>query len=59
MQEDERQRFKTQAELDAFLTSLEKEMRAAAGNLEFERAAALRDRLKRLRNPGLATPRTS
>jgi excinuclease ABC subunit B len=46
-QEDERQRFKTQAELDAFLTSLEKEMKAAAGNLEFERAAALRDRLKR------------
>ena len=59
VQEDERQRFKTQAELDAFLTSLEKEMKAAAGNLEFERAAALRDRLKRLRNPGLATPRTS
>jgi excinuclease ABC subunit B len=58
-QEDERQRFKTQAELDAFLTSLEKEMKAAAGNLEFERAAALRDRLKRLRNPGLVTPRTS
>jgi excinuclease ABC subunit B len=59
VQEDERQRFKTQAELDAFLTSLEKEMKAAAGNLEFERAAALRDRLKRLRNPGLAPPRTS
>jgi len=59
VQEDERQRFKTQAELDAFLTSLEKEMKAAAGNLEFERAAALRDRLKRLRNPGLASPRTS
>jgi excinuclease ABC subunit B len=59
VKEDERQRFKTQAELDAFLTSLEKEMNAAAGNLVFERAAALRDRLKRLRNPGLATPRTS
>ena len=53
-QEDERQRFKTQAELDAFLHSLEKEMKSAAANLEFERAAALRDRLKRLRNPGLA-----
>jgi len=59
VKEDERARFKTQAELDAFLTSLEKEMKAAAGNLEFERAAALRDRLKRLRNPGLAAPRTS
>jgi excinuclease ABC subunit B len=58
-QEDERQRFKTQAELDAFLHSLEKEMKAAAANLEFERAAGLRDRLKRLRNPGLAPARTS
>ena len=28
-------------------------MRAAAANLEFERAAAIRDRLKRLRNPDL------
>jgi excinuclease UvrABC nuclease subunit len=28
-------------------------MRAAAGNLEFERAASIRDRLKRLRNPDL------
>ena len=34
-----------------YLTSLEAEMRAAAANLEFERAAALRDRLKRLRQP--------
>ena len=30
-------------------------MRAAAANLEFERAAALRDRLRRLRNPDLVT----
>jgi excinuclease UvrABC helicase subunit UvrB len=28
-------------------------MRAAAADLDFERAAALRDRLKRLRNPDL------
>ncbi|HET9371781.1 MAG TPA: excinuclease ABC subunit UvrB [Vicinamibacterales bacterium] len=49
----ERDRFKTQAELEAFASGLEKEMRAAAANLEFERAAALRDRLRRLRNPDL------
>ena len=54
---DEREQFKTQAELDAFIGALEKEMRAAAANLEFERAAALRDRLRRLRNPDLAAPR--
>ncbi len=50
---DERDTFKTQAELDAFIGRLEKEMREAAANLEFERAASLRDRLKRLRNPDL------
>jgi excinuclease ABC subunit B len=51
----ERDRFKTQGELDAFIASLEREMRTAAANLEFERAARLRDRLKRLRNPDLIT----
>jgi excinuclease ABC subunit B len=50
---DERDRFRTQAELDAFITGLERDMREAAGNLEFERAAAIRDRLRRLRNPDL------
>jgi excinuclease ABC subunit B len=50
---DERDQFRTQAELDAFIAGLEREMRAAAGNLEFERAASIRDRLKRLRNPDL------
>jgi excinuclease ABC subunit B len=52
---DAREQYKTQAELDAALSALEKEMRAAAANLEFERAAALRDRLKALRNPDLVT----
>ena len=47
----ERDAFKSQAELDAFIAGLEKEMRAAAANLEFERAASLRDRLRRLRSP--------
>jgi excinuclease ABC subunit B len=51
---DERDRFRTQAELEAFIVSLERQMRDAAGNLEFERAAQLRDRLRRLRNPDLA-----
>jgi len=50
---DERDQFRTQAELDAFIAGLEREMRVAAGNLEFERAAAIRDRLRRLRNPDL------
>jgi len=51
---DERERFRSQAELDATIAALERDMRAAAANLEFERAASLRDRLKRLRSPGLA-----
>jgi len=56
---DERDQFKTRAELDAFLGTLEKEMREAAANLEFERAAGLRDRLRRLRNPDLVAPSSS
>jgi excinuclease ABC subunit B len=52
---DERDRFKTRAELDAFIARLDREMKDAAANLEFERAAGLRDRLRRLRNPELVT----
>jgi excinuclease ABC subunit B len=52
---DERNRFRTQAELDAFMSKLDREMKEAAANLEFERAAKIRDRLKRLRNPDLVT----
>ena len=48
---DERDRFRSQGELQAHLVSLEQEMRAAAANLEFERAAGIRDRLRRLRSP--------
>ena len=43
-------RFHTQAELDAEIGRLEREMKAAAANMEFERAAALRDTLKTLRS---------
>jgi excinuclease ABC subunit B len=50
---DERDQFKTRAELDAFVARLDREMHEAAANLEFERAAAIRDRLRRLRNPDL------
>jgi excinuclease ABC subunit B len=54
---DGTERFKTQAELDAYIASLQTEMRAAAANLDFEKAASLRDDIKRLRNPELGLPR--
>jgi excinuclease ABC subunit B len=50
------ERFRTQAELDAHVVDLQASMRAAAANLDFERAASVRDEIKRLRNPGLAPP---
>ena len=43
--------FHTRAELDAWVATQEREMRAAAANLEFERAAAIRDRLRKLKSP--------
>jgi len=42
--------FRTQAELDAEIARLEAEMKGAAANLDFERAAALRDSVKSLRS---------
>src|SRR6187399_808632 len=47
---DQGETFRTQAELDAEIGRLEGEMKAAAANLDFERAAAVRDTLKGLRN---------
>jgi excinuclease ABC subunit B len=41
--------FRTQAELDAEIARLEGEMKRAAANLDFERAASLRDAAKSLR----------
>jgi excinuclease ABC subunit B len=41
--------FRTQAELDAEVARLEREMKSAAANLDFERAATIRDTLKSLR----------
>jgi excinuclease ABC subunit B len=47
---DTREPFRTQAELEAEIHRLETEMKAAAANLDFERAASLRDTLKTLRS---------
>jgi excinuclease ABC subunit B len=46
---DEGQIFRTHAEFDAHITELQAQMKAAAANLEFEKAAGLRDRIKQLR----------
>jgi excinuclease ABC subunit B len=45
--------YRTSGELHALIARLDGEMKAAAANLEFERAAALRDRLKKLRTRDL------
>jgi len=46
---DSRETFHSQAELDAEIARLKLEMKSAAANLDFERAATVRDRLKTLR----------
>ena len=53
--------FRSQAELDAHLAGLEREMRAAAANLDFEKAAGLRDQIRALktRDLGLGMPAAS
>jgi excinuclease ABC subunit B len=50
---DTRQVFHSQAELDAEIARLNLEMKSAAANLDFERAATVRDRLKTLRTRDL------
>ena len=52
--QEEKKTFATQAELDTHLRSLETDMRAAAANLDFERAATLRDQIRALQSPGYA-----
>jgi excinuclease ABC subunit B len=42
--------FRTQAEIDAEIARLEVEMKSAAANLDFERAASIRDTVKSLRS---------
>ncbi|MEO8259758.1 MAG: excinuclease ABC subunit UvrB [Acidobacteriota bacterium] len=46
-------RFGTPAELAAHVASLQDQMKAAAANLDFEKAASLRDEIKRLRDQDL------
>jgi excinuclease ABC subunit B len=50
-------RFRTQAELDAHIVTLQEQMKAAATNLDFEKAAALRDQIKGLRESELGLVR--
>jgi excinuclease ABC subunit B len=42
--------FKSQEELDTYITKLEADMREAAKRFEFEKAARLRDSIKELRD---------
>jgi excinuclease ABC subunit B len=53
---DGAQVFRTQAELDAHIAVVQGNMLAAAANLDFEKAAALRDDIKRLRTADLGLP---
>jgi len=53
----ERQRFRTQAELDTEMSRLDTEMRAAAANLDFERAALKTLRSRELGLTGLSAGR--
>jgi excinuclease ABC subunit B len=50
---DERETFRTVGELEAHVGELRTQMKAAAANLEFEKAATLRDRIKQLRSRDL------
>jgi excinuclease ABC subunit B len=53
---DGTERFHNQQQLDAHIAGLQEQMKAAAANLDFEKAATLRDQIKRLRNPELGLP---
>jgi excinuclease ABC subunit B len=47
---DDAGKFKTQSELDAHVAGLQQQMKAAATNLEFEKAATIRDRIRQLKS---------
>jgi excinuclease ABC subunit B len=48
--------FRSAVEVDAHIGALQARMRTAAANLDFERAASLRDEIKRLRAADLGLP---
>ncbi len=48
--------FRSQVEVDAHISVLQEKMRTAAADLDFERAASLRDEIKRLRAADLGLP---
>src|SRR5215204_5397738 len=50
---DDGETFRSHGELEAFITQLQVQMKGAAANLEFEKAAKLRDRIKQLRTRNL------
>ena len=56
---EESETFRTREELAARLADLDREMKEAAANLEFERAATLRDRARRIREQDLGVPSSS
>ena len=45
--------FGSKKELESYIASVQKEMKLAAANLDFERAASFRDEIKELRNEDL------
>ncbi len=49
VEEDAETRYRSLADIEAEVKALEKQMRDAAKALEFEKAAEIRDRLKKLR----------
>jgi excinuclease ABC subunit B len=58
---EEREAYLSAEEIDSRIEQLQAQMRQAAANLDFERAAALRDRIKSLKNRelGLAVVRST
>jgi len=51
--------FRTQDEIEAHIKTLRDQMKLAAANLDFEKAASIRDDIKRLRDQELGLPRSS